>query len=324
VVVDPPTVLAPLAGVTVPPFRRLCRELGAGMVCSEMVSANALAYQNPKTALMLHVCDDEHPVSVQILAPTPEVAEPAAEAAVEAGADVVDINMGCPVPKVIRCGAGVALMRDLPRARAVMEAAVRGVAGRAPVTVKIRAGWDPRSRCFAEIARQAEDAGLSGIVLHARYGCQGYSGHADWSMIADLRQQTSLPVVGNGDVRGASDAARMLRETGCDGVMVGRGAMGYPWVFRELRAAARSEAVPEPAGPGERIGALLRLGREMVDFYGEYRGLRELRGFVCWFTRGMPSSAALRAEALQLTSFEDLRGLLLRYGESWAVRDAEE
>lgn len=322
--ISPPAVLAPLAGVSVPPFRRFCRELGAGLVCSEMVSANALAYRNPKTALMLHICHDEHPVSVQILAPTPDVAEPAAQAAAEAGADVVDINMGCPVPKVLRCRAGVDLMRDPHRARAVMEAAVRGVSGRVPVTVKIRAGWDPSAPCFARIARHAEDAGLSAIILHARYGCQGYSGHADWSLIAELKDQTSLPVVGNGDIRCVADAARMRAQTGCDGVMVGRWAMGNPWIFRELSAAAQGRAVPAGAQPAERIDALLRLGREMVSFYGEHRGLRELRGFVCWFTKGLPSSAMLRAEALRLASLEDLQALLLGFRETLSDHATEE
>jgi len=322
--VDPPAILAPLAGVTVPPFRRLCRELGAGLVCSEMVSANALAYRNPKTATMLRVCDDEHPVGVQILAPTPDVAEPAAQAAAEAGADVVDINMGCPVPKVLKCRAGVDLMRDPSRARAVMEAAVRGAGGRVPVTVKLRAGWDPSSRRFVEIARLAEDAGLSAVILHARYGCQGYSGRADWSMIAELKRQASVPVVGNGDVRCAADAARMREETGCDAVMVGRSAMGNPWVFRELLAAARGHALPAPPRFEERIETLIRLGHEMIDLYGEHRGLRELRGFVCWFTKGMPSSASLRAEALQATSFADLRALLLRFREHLGAHGVEE
>jgi len=318
--VDPPVVLAPLAGITALPFRVQCRQAGAGLVCTEMVSANALVFGNPGALSLLRISAVEHPVSMQILAPTGEVAEEAAAASVEAGADIVDINMGCSVPKVLKCHAGIDLMRDLGRAVEVMSGAMRGAAGRAPVTVKVRLGWSPDEDTVRDLGRRAQDAGIAAVTLHARFGVQHMGGPADWSRIAQLKSDLSVPVIGNGDVRTAEDAVRMLRETGCDAVMIGRAAMGNPWLFAQAAAAVRGEPVPPPPTHHERLTAMLQLGEALVDAEGEYLGVRQFRTHICHYTRGMPTSAAFRGRATLCPTWEQVVAETSGYADSIGAR----
>lgn len=311
--VQPPVVLAPMAGVTSRPFRRLCRRLGAGMVCGEMVSGRALAYTNPRTAHMLELAPDEHPVSLQVAAGVADVAASSVKELVRAGADVIDLNMGCPVPKVRRSGAGAILMTDPARARAIMEAAV-AAAGDRPVTVKIRAGWDEGSVNFVRIAEEAVEAGCAGIALHARTAAQMYGGQANWEWIAELVRSVPLPVIGSGDVRTADDCLRMLEETQCAAVMIGRAAQGDPWVFERCAAAVAGEPAPAPVGWRERLATAYCLCEELVGELGERRGCLQARRTLSWFGRGMPEAAQFRERAHQVTTLTQVRDLLRAYG----------
>lgn len=311
--VDPPLVLAPLAGTTLRPFRLLCRRLGAGMVCGEMISGMALRYANERTGRMLAVDPDEHPVSLQIAAGRPEVAGESATALRRAGADVIDLNMGCPVPKVRKTGAGAILGRDPGLARAIMDATVEAAAG-IPVTVKMRAGWDDDSINFMRIADEAVASGCAGIALHARTAVQMYAGRAEWGWIRQLVSHVPVPVTGNGDVRGPEDCLRMLEETGCAAVMIGREAQANPWVFQRCAAALAGAAVPPPPDWSERLAAAQSLCEGLIEELGERRGCLYARRTLGWLSRGMPDGARFRSRAHRISSAGDLRALLDAYG----------
>ena len=237
-----PLVLAPMAGITDFPFRRICREFGAGLVFSEMVSVEALIREHKRTHGMLHTDPAERPVVFQIFGSKPASMAEAAHIVSQGEVDFIDINMGCPVPKILKSGAGSALLRDLGLAREIMAAVVGS--SKVPVTVKIRLGWDAKSIVAVDVAQAAESVGISAVTVHARTKAQGFSGHADWSMIKVVKRSVGIPVIGNGDVRTAQDAKRLLEETGCDGVMIGRAIQGYPWIFREARQYLETGVVP--------------------------------------------------------------------------------
>jgi tRNA-dihydrouridine synthase B len=310
--VDPPLVLAPMAGVTSLPFRVLCRELGAGLVCGEMVSATALHYASQRSRRMLAVDESERPVSLQIAAGSPETAATAVREAVAAGADIVDLNLGCPVPKVRKSGAGAVLLRDLGRAREIIEATVEG-AGATPVTVKTRAGWDEGELRFLDIGRIATEAGCQAITLHGRTARQMYSGAANWGWIAELVRECPLPVIGNGDVRSAEEALRLLEETGCAAVMIGRAARSYPWIFAETRALFAGEPVPEPPDLATRLALAERLGRGLVEHLGPISGPLAARSALSALSRGIPAAARFRDRAHRLSSLEEILALLREY-----------
>jgi tRNA-dihydrouridine synthase B len=312
--IDPPVVLAPMAGVTSPPFRLLCRELGAGLVCGEMVSATALHYASQRSRDMLEVREAERPISLQVAAGNPEVAVTGVREAVAAGADLVDLNLGCPVPKVRKSGAGAVLLRDLGRAREVLQAAVE-TAGGTPVTVKIRAGWDEGSLCYVEAGRLAAEVGCAAVAFHARTAEQMYHGHADWERIRHLVSECPLPVIGNGDIHTAEDALRMVEQTGCAGVMVGREARRYPWVFREIRAALRGEPVPGPPPWPERLALGLRLCEGLAEHHGPKLGALNARSALGALAHGMPQSHRFRERAHRLASLEEIATLLREYAE---------
>lgn len=311
--------LAPLAGVSDRPFRKICRELGAAFTYTEMVSAHGLLHGNPQTEGYLDRDPEETPFAVQIFAAEPEVLARGAEVAVERGAGLVDINMACPVRKVCGSGAGAALAREPERVMAAVRAVASAVG--VPVTVKIRAGWDEENLNCVEVARAAEAGGASALALHGRTRAQGYAGKARWDLVEAAKRAVGIPVLGSGDVWSAADALRMSRETGCDGVLVARGACGNPWIFAQLRAAERGEREPAPPGRDEWAGVVLR----HVDLQIEHRrrlrpgedpsaveegALRELRRHLLWYTRGRRGGVRFRREADRLRTASDVRRLI--------------
>ena len=306
--VHPPVVLAPMAGVTNHAFRLICKRFGAGLVWTDMISSYGIHYGNARTLSMFDWTPEERPVAVQIFGADVHVMAAAAGLVEAAGADIVDINIGCPVPKVRKTGAGAGLIEDFETARKVMAAVVRAVS--IPVTVKTRKGLDERTVTAMEIARIAEGVGVSAISIHARTAAQGYSGNADWSVIADAKRAVSIPVIGNGDVRSPADAKRMLDETGCDAVMIGRGALGNPWIFqRTAHFLETGELLPEPTY-AERIETAREHLRLMVELYGEDRAVREMRGQIAWYIKGMPGISRLRRLAAQAASLAEMKDAL--------------
>lgn len=300
-----------MAGITDLPFRIICRELGAGLVYSEMVSAEALIRDSKRTLAMLATDPREKPVAFQLFGSKPESMEAAARILSAIETDILDINMGCPVPKVLKSGSGSALLKDLGLARKIMDAVVR--ASVKPVTVKIRTGWDARSIVAMDFARAAEDAGVAAITVHGRTRAQGFSGVADWSAIKAVKEAVGIPVIGNGDVRTGTDAKRMLEETGCDGVMIGRAIQGNPWLFREARALlATGERLPRP-DVAERRTMMLRHLHDVVALLGERIGVRELRKHLCWYAKGLPGGGEFREAINHLDRLEEVQDEIDRF-----------
>ncbi len=308
VLIAPPVVLAPMSGVNDRSFRLLCRELGAGAVWTGLISANAFRYASAKTADLLTFYPDEHPVCAQVFGAEPDLVAAAAAEAARRGADLVDINMGCSVPKVVKGRTGVALMADPERAEAIVRACVEAV--RVPVMAKMRTGWADRGENAVEIARRCERAGASAVTVHPRGAKQGFSGSADWSVIAAVKQALGIPVVGNGDVHCPDDALRMREQTGCDAVMVGRAALGYPWIFREIGAALMRQTIPPPPSAGKRIALAERHVYLAVTDRGVKVGVQEMRKHISWYLKGMPMARALRNKANHAASEAELLAVL--------------
>jgi nifR3 family TIM-barrel protein len=301
-VVTPPVVLAPMAGITNSPFRRLCREYGGGLYVSEMITTRALVERDAETMRLIEFAPDETPRSLQLYGVDPDVVREAVTMLVaEDRADHIDLNFGCPVPKVTRRGGGAALPWKRDLLRAVLRAAVRA-AGPLPVTMKMRIGIDDERHTYLDAGRIAEDEGVAAVALHGRTAAQAYSGTADWAAIARLKEQVrSVPVLGNGDVWEAADALRMMAETGCDGVVVGRGCLGRPWLFRSFdRAFAGLPDEPHPT-LGEVAGVMRRHAGLMAAWAGEDKGCREFRKHVSWYLKGFGVGGEIR-QALGLVS----------------------
>ena len=300
--------LAPMAGVTDLPFRLLCREQGAGMSVTEMVSAKAILYKNKNTKELLAVDPKEGPVSVQLFGSDPQIMADIA-AQIEDGPYVaIDVNMGCPVPKIVNNHEGSALMKDPAQAEKVLSAMVKAV--KKPVTVKFRKGFDDTCINAVEIAKIAESAGVAAVAVHGRTREQYYSGKADWNIIREVKKAVKIPVIGNGDVFTPQDAKRLVEETGCDGIMVARGAKGNAWLFKQIpHYLETGELLPRPSVE-ELKAMILRHGQMMMEFKGELAGMREMRKHVAWYTAGYPNSAALRNEINSVATLEELTELI--------------
>lgn len=301
-------ILGPMAGVTDLPFRLLCREQGAGLVCMEMVSAKAVFYGNRNTKELLQVNPGERPVSLQLFGSDPEVLSDIAARLEEGPYDLFDLNMGCPVPKVVKNGEGSALMKDPKLVERILSSMVWAL--KKPVTVKIRKGFNDESVNAVEIARIAEGCGAAAVAVHGRTREQYYSGKADWEIIRQVKEAVSIPVIGNGDVDSPEAAKRMLAETGCDGVMVARGAKGNPWIFKRITEYLETGRIPPKPSREEVKAMMLRHGEMMVEFKGEAAAMREMRKHVAWYTAGWPHSAALRNDINAVETMEALRELI--------------
>ena len=309
VVLENNVILAPMAGVSDLPFRLLCKEQGVGLTSSEMVSAKAISFHNKNTEALLETAPQERPVSLQLFGSDPDIISEMAAYIEERPFDILDINMGCPVPKVAGNGEGSALMRN-PK---LVEEIISKTASRIkkPVTVKIRKGFNEQEVNAVEIARIAEASGAAAVAVHGRTREQYYSGMADWDIIRQVKEAVKIPVIGNGDVTSPQKAKQLLDETGCDGVMVGRAAQGNPWIFKEItHYLATGELLPRP-DKAEVRDMMLRHARMQIEYKGEYIGMREMRKHVSWYTAGYPNSAKLRGVINAVESYEELEALLM-------------
>ena len=296
--------LAPMAGVTDRAFRELCVSFGAAYVVGEMVSSKGLVYQSEKTRELLELSDGERPAAVQLFGNEPDTMAQAAVIAMEYHPDIIDINMGCPAPKIAGNGCGSALMKDPQLCGEIVKAVKNAVP--VPVTVKIRKGWDKNSVNAVEVAQICEASGADAIAVHGRTREQQYMPSADWDIIRQVKKAVSVPVIGNGDVTCAADAAAMMEQTGCDMVMIGRGALGNPWIFRETSMLIGHDRPSMPVSAAERITVLLRHVRTMCEYKGEPVAMREARKHAAWYFKGMKGAAALRKRAVELVTYNDL------------------
>ena len=297
-------ILAPMAGVTDLPFRLLCRQQGAGLVCMEMVSAKAIYYHNKNTEELMEIHPDEQPASLQLFGSDPVIISEMAKRIEDKPFSILDINMGCPVPKVVNNGEGSALMKDPGLVAEIITQTVKAV--KKPVTVKIRKGFSEQNANAVEIARIAEGCGAAAVAVHGRTREQYYSGHADWDIIRQVKEAVSIPVIGNGDVVDGPSAKAMLEETGCDGIMVGRAARGNPWIFKEISRYLETGEKALMKTPAEVRDVILRHAKMELELKGEYTAVREMRKHIAWYTAGYPNSAALRREINTMESFGQL------------------
>ncbi len=300
-------ILAPMAGVTDLPFRLLCKEQGAGLLCMEMVSAKAILYKNKNTEELLTIDPRENPVSLQLFGSDPDIMAEIAKQIEERPFDILDINMGCPVPKVVNNGDGSALMKNPLLAGKIIEKVASAI--EKPVTVKIRKGFDDEHINAVEMAHIAQESGAAAVAVHGRTREQYYSGKADWDIIRQVKEAVSIPVIGNGDILKAEDVIAMKEQTGCDGFMIGRGAQGNPWIFSQILSYFKTGTYPEKPGFQEVTEMLLRHAKMQLAFKGEYTGIREIRKHAAWYTSGYKNSSKLRGRINEVESYEQLEAL---------------
>lgn len=301
-------ILAPMAGVTDLPFRLLCKEEGCGLLYTEMVSAKAILYKNKNTEELMQVTPGENPIALQLFGSDPEIMAEIAKRVEERPFDIIDVNMGCPVPKVVNNGEGSALMKNPKLVGQIVKAMSSAI--KKPVTIKIRKGFNDDTVNAVEIAKIAEDAGAAAIAVHGRTREQYYSGKADWDIIARVKDAVSIPVIGNGDVTCAEDVLAMEKHTGCDGVMIGRGSRGNPWVFSRIRHYMETGEMLPPPELDEVKKMILRHAALQLKYKGEYIGIREMRKHFAWYTAGYPNSAALRNRINYIESFAELEQMV--------------
>ena len=301
-------ILAPMAGVTDLPFRLLCKEQGCGLMYTEMVSAKAILYKNRNTGPLMEVRPEEEPVALQLFGSDPEIVSDIAAQVEDGPYAFIDINMGCPVPKIVNNGEGSALMKNPNLVEEILTALVKKV--KKPVTVKFRKGFDDDHINAVEIARIAESCGVSAVAVHGRTRAQFYSGKADWDIIRQVKEAVKIPVIGNGDIFTPEDAKRMLYETGCDGLMIARGAKGNPWIFSRTLHYLETGELLGPPDKEELKETILRHAQLQIQFKGEYLGLCEMRKHLSWYTVGLPHSSSLRNDVNQTETWEDFYNLI--------------
>ena len=303
-----PYILDPMAGVTDLPFRLLCKEMGAGLICMEMVSAKAISFHNKNTEKLMEIEEKERPVSMQLFGSDPDLIAEMAAQIEERPFDILDLNMGCPVPKVVNNGEGSALMKNPKLAAEIVRKTAKAI--QKPLTVKIRKGFDEAHSNAVEMAKYLEDAGAAAIAVHGRTREQYYAGKADWEIIRQVKEAVSVPVIGNGDVTDPISAHKMMEETGCDGVMIGRASRGNPWIFRQLVEYDKTGNIPERPDVAELKAMILRHARLQLQYKGEYTGIREMRKHVAWYTAGYPHSAAIRRRVNEIETIGQLEEML--------------
>lgn len=307
-------ILAPMAGVTDLPFRLLCKEQGAGLLCMEMVSAKAILYKNKNTEALLNIDPRENPVSLQLFGSDPDIMAQIAHQIEDRPFDILDINMGCPVPKVVNNGEGSALMKDPLLAGKIIEKVVKAI--QKPVTVKIRKGFDEEHVNAPYLAHIAEESGAAAVAVHGRTRQQYYSGKADWDIIRQVKESVSIPVIGNGDLLSAEDVIAMEEQTGCDGFMIARGAQGNPWIFHQILHYFKTGEHEKKPSLEEMAQMMLRHARMMIEYKGEYIGMHEIRKHAAWYTTGYPNSARFRGQINEVETYEQLEELLTQIKEA--------
>jgi len=304
-------LLAPMAGVTDLPYRRICAHYGAGLTCTEMISAKGLWYKDKKTASLMRIAEDERPTAIQIFGSDPDIMAAVIPKVMEFEPDIIDINMGCPAPKIANNGDGSALMKDPPLMGRIMRAV--SDASPVPVTAKIRWGWDENSLNALECAKILEQNGAAAVTVHGRTRRQFYSGRADWDIIAQIKSALSIPVIGNGDIWSAEDVKRMTEYTGCDAVMIARGAQGNPFIFRQALELLETGSVSYYPTPAERVAQALEHTRMLIDDKGESRGIKEARKHIAWYIKGLAGASAVKSRVFTINEFAELETLLSEY-----------